>query len=151
MYISLPLQIKNNGLARDEKMVKAIDSFLSLLLNTPCNSCAADPNFGFVFNNLRFEIFNENEGVVYDSEDEVHDNNNPLDLYVKKISGTSKNLNTFASELKKAIETYEKRLTNVAVSMTYLREERNIYVTVKGFIPAIEKEYQYNTNIKIWN
>ncbi len=151
MYISLPLQIKDKGLAREKKMVAAIDSFLSLLLNTPCNSCVADPNFGFVFNNLRFEIFNENEGVVYDSEDVVHDNNNPFDLYVKKISGTSKNLNTFASELKKAIETYEKRLTNVSVSMTYLREERNIYVTVKGFILAIEKEYQYNTNIKIWN
>ncbi len=151
MYISLPLHIKNKGLARDEKMVTAINSFLSMLLNTPCNSCVADPNFGFIFNNLRFEIFNENEGVVYDSEDVVHDYNNPDDLYVKKISGTSKNLNTFASELKTAIETYEKRLTNVAVSMTYIREERNIYVNVKGFIPAIEKEYQYNTNIKIWN
>ncbi len=151
MYISLPLHIKDKGLARDEKMEKAINSFLSLLLNTPCYSSIADPNFGFIFNNLRFEIFNENEGVVFDSEDVVHDNNNPNDLYVKKISGTSKNLNTFASELKAAIETYEKRLTNVSVSMTYIREAKNIYVTVKGFIPAIEKEYQYNTNIKIWN
>ncbi len=151
MYISLPLHIKDKGLAREEKMENAINSFLSLLLNTPCYSSIADPGFGFIFNNLRFEIFNENEGVVFDSEDVVHDNNNPNDLYVKKISGTSKNLNTFASELKAAIETYEKRLTNVSVSMTYIREAKNIYVTVKGFIPAIEKEYQYNTNIKIWN
>lgn len=151
MYISLPLHIKDKGLAREENMVNAINSFLSLLLNTPCYSSIADPNFGFIFNNLRFEIFNENEGVVFDSDDVVHDNNNPADLYVKKISGTSKNLNTFASELKSAVETYEKRLTNVSVSMTYIREEKNIYVTVKGFIPTIEKEYQYNTNIKIWN
>ena len=151
MYIHLPLHINDKGLSREEKLVTSIDSFLSLLLNTPCNSCVADPNFGFIFNNLRFEIFNENEGVVYDSEDTIHDNNNPTDLYVKKISGTSKNLNTFASELKTAIETYEKRITNVAVSMTYIREAKNIYVTVKGYIPEIEKEYQYNTNIKIWN
>ena len=151
MYIHLPLHINDKGLSREEKLVTSIDSFLSLLLNTPCNSCVADPNFGFIFNNLRFEIFNENEGVVYDSEDIIHDSNNPTDLYVKKISGTSKNLNTFASELKTAIETYEKRITNVAVSMTYIREAKNIFVTVKGYIPEIEKEYQYNTNIKIWN
>ncbi len=151
MFISLPLYIKEKGLGRDEKTEEAINSFITLLLNTPCESCVADPEFGFIFNNLRFEIFNENEGVVFDSEDTVHDNNNPNDLYVKKISGTSKNLNTFASELKSAIQKYEKRLTNISVSMTYIREEKNIYVTVQGFIPSVEKEYKYNTTIKIWN
>ncbi len=151
MFISLPLYIKEKGLGRDEKTEEAINSFITLLLNTPCESCVADPEFGFIFNNLRFEIFNENEGVVFDSEDTVHDNNNPNDLYVKKISGTSKNLNTFASELKSAIQKYEKRLTNISVSMTYIREEKNIYVTVQGFIPSAEKEYKYNTTIKIWN
>ncbi len=151
MFISLPLYIKEKGLGRDEKTEEAINSFITLLLNTPCESCVADPEFGFIFNNLRFEIFNENEGVVFDSEDTVHDNNNLNDLYVKKISGTSKNLNTFASELKSAIQKYEKRLTNISVSMTYIREEKNIYVTVQGFIPSVEKEYKYNTTIKIWN
>ncbi len=151
MFISLPLYVKEKGLGRDEKTEEAINSFITLLLNTPCESCVADREFGFIFNNLRFEIFNENEGVVFDSEDTVHDNNNPNDLYVKKISGTSKNLNTFASELKSAIQKYEKRLTNISVSMTYIREEKNIYVTVQGFIPSTEKEYKYNTTIKIWN
>ncbi len=151
MFISLPLYIKNKGLGRDEKIEEAINSFLALLLNTPCESSVADPEFGFIFNNLRFEIFNENEGVVYDSEEAAHDNNNLNDLYVKKISGSSKNLNTFAAELRTAILKYEKRLTDVAVSMTYIREEKNIYVTVQGFIPSIEKEYKYNTSIKIWN
>ncbi len=151
MYISLPLYIKDKGLERDEKIEEAINSFLTLLLNTPCGSSIADPEFGFIFNNLRFEIFNEHEGVVYDSEDMEHDNNNPDDLYVKKISGTSKNLNTFAAELKAAIQKYEKRLSNLSVSMTYIRETKNIYVTVNGYIPSIEKEYQYNTTIKIWN
>ncbi len=151
MFISLPLYVKEKGLGRDEKTEEAINSFITLLLNTPCESCVADREFGFIFNNLRFEIFNENEGVVFDSEDTVHDNNNLNDLYVKKISGTSKNLNTFASELKSAIQKYEKRLTNISVSMTYIREEKNIYVTVQGFIPSAEKEYKYNTTIKIWN
>lgn len=151
MSILLPLQIADRGLQRAETTVASIDAFLSLLLSTPCRSSVADPDFGFVFNNLRFEIFNENEGVVYDSEEVAHDNNDPDDLYVKKISGSSKNLNTFAAELKNVIETYEKRLTNVAVTMTYIREEKNIYITVQGYVPSEEKDYQYTTNIKIWN
>lgn len=151
MYIQLPLNINNSTLNREEKIETSINAFLSLLLSTPCNSCVADPDFGFVFNNLRFEIFDENEGVVFDSFNEKHDSNNYEDLYVKKISGTSKNLNTFAVELKKVIEKYEKRLTQVDVSMTYVRDERKIYVNVKGYIPEIEKNYQYISHIKIWH
>lgn len=151
MFIHLPLQVADGQLTKADTTTASINAFLSMLLTTPCGSSVADPDFGFVFNNLRFEIFNENEGVVYDSEDVVHDTSNPADLYVKKISGSSKNLNTFAAELKHAIETYEKRLTGVSVSMTYIREAKDIYVTVRGFIPAEEKDYQYTTNIKIWN
>lgn len=151
MYLQLPLNINNSTLKREEKIETSINAFLSLLLSTPCNSCVADPDFGFVFNNLRFEIFDENEGVVFDSFNEKHDSNNYEDLYVKKISGTSKNLNTFAVELKKVIEKYEKRLTQIAVSMTYVRDERKIYVNVKGYIPELEKDYQYISHIKIWH
>lgn len=151
MYIHLPLQIAGHGLAKADSTVASINAFLSMLLATPCHSSVADPAFGFVFNNLRFEILNESEGVVFDSEEAAHDNSNLSDLYVKKISGSSKNLNTFAAELKQAIETYEKRLSGVSVSMTYIREAKNIYVTVRGFIPTEEKDYQYTTNIKIWN
>jgi predicted component of type VI protein secretion system len=72
-------------------------------------------------------------------------------LYELKISGSSKNLNTFASELKDAITKYEKRLTDVAVSMTYIREERRIYISVKGVIPSTMERYQFTTTINIWN
>lgn len=150
MFIQLPLSIENKSIKKEEKIEKSISSFIALLLETPCNSCISDPDFGFVFNNLRFEIFDENEGVVFDSLEQKHDSNNYEDLYVKKISGTSKNLNTFATELKKAIEHYEKRLIRVAVSMTYVRDERKIYVNVKGYIPEIEKDFQYNSHINIW-
>lgn len=151
MNIELPLMIDKSGLSRNQNVKQSIDSFISLLLNTPCYACAADPQFGFIFNNLRFEIFNENEGVVYNSEGTPNSGDLQQNLYLKKISGSSKNLNTFAAELKTAVNRYEKRLTNVAVTMTYIREERNIYVTVKGMIIDTQSDYQYNTFIRIWN
>ena len=43
-------------------------------------------------------------------------------------------MNTFAAELKEVVKNYEKRLSDVAVTMTYIREERLIYVTIKGII-----------------
>ena len=90
-------------MARAKNTKEAIDTFIELLLSTPCQSCVADRQFGFVFNNLKFEIFNENEGVIYNSAIGDEDPG----LYDKKVSGSSKSVNTFAIELKKAIETYE--------------------------------------------
>ncbi len=54
-------------------------------------------------------MFNENEGVVYDSGD-TDSMSNIQNIYDKKISGSSKSINTFAAELKTAIEKYETRL-----------------------------------------
>lgn len=150
MSIVLPLNIGEGGLRRTNDIKESVDSFISLLLNTPCNSCVSDPRFGFIFNNLRFEIFNENEGVVYNS-DLSNTGDSLQDLYAKKISGSSKNLNTFAAELQSAVILYEKRLSNVSVTMTYIREEKNIYVTVKGIIIDTQTDYLYTTNIRVWN
>ena len=58
--LSIPLRIEKGRLARIDNSKKAIDSALSLLMSTPCGDSAADPVYGFIFNNLRFEIFNEN-------------------------------------------------------------------------------------------
>ena len=95
-------------------------------------------------------MFNENEGVVYDSGD-TDFMNNIQNIYDKKISGSSKSINTFAAELKSAIEKYETRLENIAVAMTYIREERRIYITVKGTIVDTKEDYNYNQTIKVWN
>ena len=146
-----PLRIDKGKLQKFTDPILSINNFLDLLINTPCGSTPCDTAFGFIFNNLRFEIFDENEGVVFDSKDILHDKNDSSNLYNKKISGTSKSINAFAQILKKSIVDYEKRLTNVNVSMTYVRETRLIYITVKGYIPAIDKEYTYHNNIKIWN
>lgn len=148
--ISIPLRIAGGTLARTEDPKQAIDNAIGLLMSTPCYSAAADPAYGFIFNNLRFEIFDENEGVVYNSSGSRRLKEGWEGLYDKKISGSSNNLNTFAAELKETIEAYEKRLKNVSVSMTYIREERKIYVTVKGVIAETGKKYLYSTIINVW-
>ena len=146
--LSIPLRIEKGRLARVDNTQKAIDSALALLMSTSCGDSAADPVYGFIFNNLRFEIFNENEGVVYNSS--ADENDDPEGIYSKKLSGSSSNLNTFAARLRDKIENYEKRLDSVKVSMTYAREERKIYVNVKGKIIATGKAYQYSTVINVW-
>jgi hypothetical protein len=148
--IRIPLQLTKKGIRVDDKLKKAIDAVNYLIITTERFSTPADPQFGFVFNNLRFEMFNENEGVVYDSGD-TDSMSNIQNIYDKKISGSSKSINTFAAELKTAIEKYETRLENIAVSMTYIREERQIYITVKGVIADTKEEYIYNQTIRVWN
>ena len=144
-----PLDLTKRGLMRANKTKEAIDAFLNLLLGSTCGECPIDSQFGFVFNNMRFEIFNEHEGVIYNSlptdEDAVND------LYNKKISGNSKNFNTFATELKAAIIKYEPRLENVTATMSYIREERKVYITVTGIIAETKEKYQYDTILNIWN
>ena len=95
-------------------------------------------------------MFNENEGVVFDSGD-TDTMNNLQGLYEKKISGSSRSINTFAAELKAAIGQYEKRLDKISVSMTYIREERLIYITVKGTIISTGEDYKYDQTIRVWS
>ena len=148
--ISLPLRVDAKGLSREEKLKKSLNASITLILSTPRFSTPADPEFGFVFNNLRFEMFNENEGVVYDSGD-TDSMDGIQGIYDKKISGSSKSINTFAAELKEAVVKYEKRLEDITVSMTYIREERLIYITVKGTIISTKENYVFKHVIRVWN
>ena len=147
MSILLPLHIETGQLTQAKNPKEAIDAFIELLLTTPCQSCVADRQFGFIFNNLKFEIFNENEGVIYNSATEEED----LRLYDKKISGSSKSVNTFAIELKNSIETYEKRLTNVSVTMSYIKNLKKIHVNIEGTLLETNEAYKYTTSLNIWN
>ena len=148
--ISIPLLLTPKGLQREDSLKRSIDANMYLIITTERFSTPADPQFGFVFNNLRFEMFNENEGVVFDSGD-TNTMSNIQGAYDKKISGSSKSVNTFAAELKAAISKYEERLENISVSMTYIREERLIYITVKGVIVSTKEEYIYDQTIRVWN
>lgn len=148
MSILLPLQVSEGRLVRTPDRKKAVDAFLDLLLISPCGSCVADPQFGFIFNNLKFEIFNENEGVIYNSNSK---DSSTAGLYSKKVSGTSKSINTFATELKETIGRYEKRLSEVAVSMTYLKGRKKIQVHVEGILTETGEPYRYDADIDLWN
>lgn len=148
--ISIPLLLTPKGLQREDGLKRSIDANLYLIITTERFSTPADPQFGFVFNNLRFEMFNENEGVVFDSGD-TESMSNLQGAYDKKISGSSKSVNTFAAELKAAITKYEERLEKISVSMTYIREERQIYITVKGVIVSTKEDYIYDQIIRVWN
>ena len=148
--ISLPLRITPKGIAREEKLKKSIDDVIDLILSTARYSTPSDAQFGFVFNNLRFEMFNENEGVVFDSGD-TQSMDGIQGVYDKKISGSSKSINTFASELKEVVAKYEPRLEDVTASMTYIREERQIYMTIKGVIASTKQSYVYKQIFRVWN
>lgn len=141
--------ITKSGLQQATTVKESIDSFIALLLSTSCGESCIDPQFGFIFNNMRFEIFNEQQGVIYDSAPDENAPNN--ELYTKKISGNSRNLNTFSAELKAAVERYEPRLDDVNATMSYVRNERRIYITIDGVIAETKEKYTYETTLKIWN
>ena len=145
MSIRIPLMVDKNRLDKDDHLKTSIDSYIELLLTTPEGGCLSDPEFGFIFNNLRFEIFDENEGVVLNTDVDRSA------IYEKKISGSSRNVNTFAVELKRQIEKYEQRLSEVIVTMSYIREHRKIYITVRGTIVETQSDYQYQTSLNVWN
>ena len=148
-YLSIPLQVVKTGLARQDSIKKSLDESIYLLVTTPRFHNVADPNFGFVFNNMRFEIFDEHEGVIYNSNDTIYETGTP-EIYNMKISGSSKNMNTFAAELKEVVKQYEKRLEDVSVTMTYIREEKKIYITIKGVIASSKEDYVFTTILRIW-
>jgi predicted component of type VI protein secretion system len=148
-FLSIPLEVKKKGFAREKSLKKSLDESLYMLLTTPRYNNMSDPEYGFVFNNMRFEIFDEHEGVIYNSGDTMYDRG-IKDVYNKKISGSSKNMNTFAAELKEVVKNYEKRLNEVAVTMTYIREERLIYVTIKGIIIQTKEDYVFTSTLRVW-
>lgn len=149
--IRTPLDIENGHLVVIPSIKESIDQSLNILVNTPLYQTPSDPMYGFIFNNLKFEMFNENEGTVYNSDTTEDIDYIAKNLYNRKVSGSSKSTNTFAAELKTAVLEYEKRLEDVNTSMTYKRQERRIYLTVRARIKETGEPYTYNSIIKVWN
>lgn len=152
MNITIPLIIdpKSNRFNRSEA-TKSIDSFLNLLISTPRGSCACDLDFGYSLSNLRFEIFNETEGMVSKSDRSYYETPEDMALYSKKISGISTNYNTFAKEMKSMIEEYESRLTDIEVTMNYIKNLRIIKVSITAVIAHDGSPYSFETTINTWN
>lgn len=97
MNVLLPLQVTNGRLAYSPNPSMTIDAFIELLLSTPCGGCSADPEFGFIFNNLKFGIFNEKKESFMTHR---HKTTQPQDSMTKSFRELQ-NLNTFAVDLKK--------------------------------------------------
>lgn len=149
-FLTLPLSVEKGRLNRESDVRRSIDSSLRLLISASRQSCVADPEYGFVFNNFRFNIFNENEGIIFDSKPQVTFDYE-TGMYNRKLSGKSQNVNTFAAELNETIRRYETRLKDVKTSMTYQRDEKMVYITVKGVISSSGEDYSFSTTIKAWN
>lgn len=145
MNLTTPLQIVKGRILKNNNVVSSINRNIDRLLHTPTGSVLTDPDYGFVFTALRFEVFNEYEGVVQTFADD----DDPL--YQKKISGSSKNLQTFASDLNSVIQRYEPRLSDTSSVMTYMRTQREINIAIRGTITRTGEIYEYQTIIKVWN
>lgn len=139
-FLSLPINLVKDGLDRESRISASVTSFIRVLLNTTVGESPADKEFGFLLNNLKFQNFDETNGVVLGESGK----------FGKKISGSSRNINTFASELKDAIRKYEPRLKDLNVSLTYSQSERFIFVNVRGKLVPTGEDYQFNTKIKVW-
>ena len=117
------------------KIKDSIDSFIELLLFTPCGSLKSDYDFGFIFQNFRFENNDANEQINS-----------------KKLYGESVNKNNFAYDLKQTIEQYETRLKNVKVIMNWEPKIKKISFDIVGKYEEDYEEKSYSKNISfiIW-
>lgn len=144
--IQIPLSFNTLGLTKCDDLKTSINDFIHLLLTTTPGSCPCDIEFGFNLNLLTFENFNENEGTVQN-----HTSKDPSPWQSKKLTGNSKNFNTFAYDLCEIIKNYEKRLEQPFVTMSYIPQERIVHVDISGQIGETKEPYQHHTTIKIWN
>lgn len=150
--IALPLKIdKSDYRLNRVDNVASINRFIDLLIATPKGAFVCDPNFGFTFSNLRFEIFNELEERINNSKQSAYETSGDAESYEKKVSGSSKNSNTFAKDLQNAIERYEPRLSNVEVVMSYIKIEKLVKIHIKANLLPKGEEYAYETSIGAWN
>ena len=82
MNLTTPILLNRTNEYTDD-MKKSVDSFIALLLSSKKHSCIADDDFGFIFENLRYENIDPNRGLFIDNE-----NNTILrsSIYDKKIN-----------------------------------------------------------------
>lgn len=138
MYgFKIPIAVTQNFVEENMagKIKDSIDNFMELLVVSPHGSFKADYNFGFVFQNFRYENCDTNE--------RIND---------KKLYGASVNKNNYAYDLKLAIEAYEPRLKNVQVKMDYESKQKRISIEINGKYEEeyVEKNYHKSISFLIW-
>jgi hypothetical protein len=120
----------------NRRLKESIDNFIEMLVFSANGSFKADYGFGFVFQNSRFENADMNE--------KMND---------KKLYGSSVNKNNYAYDLKVAIEAYETRLKNVAVTMNFSAPKKEVSLEITGSYEEDFREQYYKKEITfyIWN
>lgn len=158
MYISLPFTIQDSeGIKKEPNLKESIRSFLNLLVSCALKSCEADPEFGFVFNNYRFENIDESTGKFHDNHS---DPSEPFHQYHQyRINGSINNVDSFAKELGKNIEKYEPRLIlnstskDKGVITKYNEKERAVSIEINGTVRGDLSEdngFTHKILIRIW-
>ena len=155
MYVKRPLIMKYPLTVRETNGLKpSIDAFIDMLINSGKDSFKADHDFGFSFEDYRFEIYDPEIAVFNNNrnqkkKDLIGSIENPADKY--KISGSSVNTQTFAQDLREAIVQYERRLKNVEVNMELAARGVLLVVSVNGIIDdGYDTPYTYLSKIRIW-
>ena len=159
MNVKRPLIMKSPTVTPGrDGLKKSIDAFLELLIYSGKDSFKADDDFGFSLEDFRFESFSVERAKFFET---VQNKQNPKEntqlfdiknpLYDKKIIGDSRTSDTFATELKRTIERYEKRLKDVSVSMDFQSRGKIIHITVSGKInDETHAFYYYEFNTVVW-
>lgn len=159
MFIRNPLQLRYPIVNLDDSQMKAsIDAFLRLLISSNKYDSIADEEFGFCLEDFRFEGFSldraeflQRKSVVLDKSENTELAEIRNSLYSKRLVGSSKNSDTFARELKKSIERYERRLREVQVNMDFQKNGNIIHIIVTGKINNAANSIYYNEfNVDVW-
>ena len=159
MLIRNPLKVRYPIVDLDNSHVKeSIDTFLRFLISSNKYDSIADEQLGFSLEDFRYEGFSSESGQFLERSQAIKDptENTMLGeikdpLYKKRLIGNSKRPDTFAQELKKCIERYERRLKDVAVTMDFQKNGRLIHVIVTGVIDNATNTLYYNEfNIEVW-
>lgn len=144
MFVKLPFRIHNGNINQEADINKSVDAFIDLIVATQLGQFKADPNFGFIFKNHRFENFDEKKGTLAS-----YGLDNSIGNF--KITETSKNPNSFAASLKKNIEMYECRLVVNEVKMDYNAKKHNVKLLILGQIKGDKLQpYSHEINFYVW-
>ena len=159
MFIRNPLQLRYPIVDLDNSQMKAsIDAFLRLLIASNKYDSIADQDFGFCLEDFRFEAFSpergeflQQRGVLRDKSENTELSGILSPLYSKRLIGTSKTADTFARELKKTIERYERRLRDVQVNSDFQKNGRILHIIVTGKINDVANSLYFNEfNVDVW-
>jgi hypothetical protein len=133
----IPIAITPNFLSENtpKKMSDSIDNFIELIVASPNGSFKADFGFGFVFQNFRYVSTDANAQIGR-----------------KNLSGLSSNRNNYAYYLKRTIEEYELRLSEVEVNMGYQSKTKTVTLDIWGIYEEdyVKKNYAKNISFIIW-